>query len=516
MGTGYGGTSYGGTYGGLPSLGSQTPVVDGVPREPTYAINVDMYNFLIAEIRDRDKREGFEFVKRYLKGPQIVWDDLVALRNAIPNIWSAAECPEQVLPYLKAIVGWTKERETKKITDKLDSEGLRRLIQVSGALWRQRGPEDLILFVLSVLTRGARARIWNWFDFRWVLDETELGEEHQGRDPWIINLPGSVEQENPIDSGTGATSNAGGVVITLAGDTFSVDVTLGHRFRLTDGVMSGRSGLVKTRDGSTQITLQGTGLNGTLSVAATWEVVDEEYAPDDDRRSNLRIMDLGTLDRDIVKRVLRMMRSCGERFDINYLHLLDLFNVVGDFLQWAPPTGADLDVSDGMLRLVNTTQGEVTHCIVTNSEAWVDYVVSARLRGTSVTSSDTFGLIFYRAATGTHYYYLAVETNTPALLLYKAVAGTPTLIQSVDLFALNITLLPNIFYAYRVAIVAEGASNRIQVFFDGAELMSELDNALVAGSVGFFHDADAAIEIDEVEVFALPADTDTLEINEYP
>jgi len=162
------------------------------------AVPTQIYNFLIEEIRKLDQQEGHRFVERYLIGPQTIWETNSEILQTIPNIWSITECPNRLLQYLKNIVGWTSDLDY--ITDELDYDTLRRLISVSVRLWKDRGPEDTINDIIY-FTFDSRNRIWNWFDFRWVLDETQLGEDHQGLDPWIIDLP------DPTISGAENVSN---------------------------------------------------------------------------------------------------------------------------------------------------------------------------------------------------------------------------------------------------------------------------------------------------------------------
>lgn len=157
-------------------------------------LTLQMYNFLLRPIRHADEQQGNLFLKRYFDGPQAVWETTQSTIFALKDLWSVTDCPDELLQYLKNIVGWTKEPITKRITDALTPAELRRLIAISVPYWQTRGPEDAIINILGAIT-GQRSRIWNWFDFRWVLDETETGDDHQGRDPWIIELPEDGDDE---------------------------------------------------------------------------------------------------------------------------------------------------------------------------------------------------------------------------------------------------------------------------------------------------------------------------------
>jgi hypothetical protein len=162
-------------------------------------LHLDMYNFLINPIRQADATTGPKggnlFVKRYLSGPQVVWDQLQRTIFATRDIWDVTRIEDRLLKYLKNIVGWTDEPYLKAITDRLTDTQLRKLIATAVPLWKSRGREEAYEQILSVVT-DARMRVWNWFDLRWILDETILGEDHQGRDPWL--LPSAAEHESDV------------------------------------------------------------------------------------------------------------------------------------------------------------------------------------------------------------------------------------------------------------------------------------------------------------------------------
>lgn len=398
---------------------------------------LDMYRFLIAPIPEADHKDGNLFLKRYLDGPNDVWKTIVAGLQNIPKLWSVGDTADAHLQFLKNIVGWTPELEL--ITDRLDDAGLRRLIAASGALWRERGPENAILNVLRIVSGGVRMRIWNWFDFRWIIDETELGEEHEGQDPWIVDAPSESRDPQPFSS--------------LNSDDVERNA---------------------------------------------------EYF------SNLRIVDDETLDRQLVKDVLNLMRAANERFDITYVDFLDLFQSPGDNQQWDLTT-VDFTVVDGLAKLSNDTILEETTAIVTGSSAWTQYVYFARIRG-NVGTAGAFGLLFYHQDFD-NTYMVVIDTVTQDLSLQKRVGGSPNIIDNIDLGTAEINILEDVFYTIRVEVVEEGGSNRILVFVDGSQLISTLDSQFAAGTVGIFHTTDATLECSEVEVFELPVDSETLEIN---
>lgn len=154
-------------------------------------LGVEIYNFFLKSIRDEDQQDIL-FLKRFLEGPQNVWETIQEKILDLKDLWDVTKIREELLPYLKPIVGWSSIYDY--ITDELTTDQLRRLIASSVALWKSRGNEDSIMDLLTIAT-GARMRLWNWFDFRWVCDDTILGEAHDGRDPWMISLPAGSSRE---------------------------------------------------------------------------------------------------------------------------------------------------------------------------------------------------------------------------------------------------------------------------------------------------------------------------------
>lgn len=490
------------------------PIVETIAGFP-----LDMYRFILFEIRRQDlfgsPKPGSLFLQRYLEGPNSVWQQIVAFIQSIPELWDVTLISDDKLQFLKAIVGWTNEPQLKKVTDAISDDALRRLIAVSGRLWRTRGPEDTIVNVLRILT-VARLRIWNWFDFRWVLDETGLGEEHDGRDPWLIDLPGSVEQTVTVDQSVPANratgdENSATMPSGVAGATKSGDV-----FILQSGPQNGYEAEVLGVVGNVVNFVQGVTNTITGPFAnADWIIVDRQYQPDDEYRSNLRIVDNGSLDRTLVRRILAVMRASGERWDITYLSFLDQFSVEGDDLQWEPIGGENLLVEDGLLRLIDSTASEATFAIVPEAATWTEYVIGVRMRGTSDVAGARFGFQFYRED-ASNYYAVLVDTFDQEIRLRSVVAGVPSDLVTVDLSAIGFPIIPNVFYLLRATIVDEGATNRIQLHIDGFELINTTNPDHAQGTIGLLHDVDASFEIDEVEMFELSQGTDTLEINELP
>lgn len=189
------------------------------------ATTPNMYDFLIRPIRLRDQQEGKLFLERFLAGPQEVWDSIKSNIQDVKKLWSVTDCPDAQLQFLKNIVGWTKALGS--ITKDLGYATLRKLISLSVPMWKARSTETTIYTVLNLLVPG-RARIWNFFDLRWILDETVLGEEHQGRDSYLLSMPDDAYWSNVriVDNPVGTLNR------TVVKDVLNLMRPVGERYEI--------------------------------------------------------------------------------------------------------------------------------------------------------------------------------------------------------------------------------------------------------------------------------------------
>jgi phage tail-like protein len=408
---------------------ASSPMIGFIPESATVAreLQLRIYNFLIEGIREEDQTNGAKFVERFLGGPQGVWNGIDATTRSLPDMWSVTKCADRFLPYLKWIVGWTSKLDY--ITDDMDSATLRRLIATSVPFWKIRGTEDALAEILQ-LTTAKRVRIWNWFDLRYISDETALGEENTGYDPWMIDLPGSPN-----------------------------------------------------------------------------------FA---ERQMNVRIVDDGTLNRRLVRNLVRLTRPSGERITISYLGFLDLFTTDDDTSQWAERIGTVTPVvSNGEMMV---SHANAVYANPAAASSWQNYTVSARLRG------ETLVMEVYRTGDGDNYLvYIAPESST--IVLYSFVAGSPIVLAEVATY-LSVVDFPStgvgaggwflrsdLFYMVRVSLVPEAGATRITVFLDGNLVISVLDAGHTKGTVGFpglF--SSTTMEVSEVEMFFNPLETDFIDI----
>ncbi len=159
---------------------------------PSFPHNI--FTFLHRPIRDLDQKEGSNFVERFLTGPQKVFEDTQARIQLVKTLNNPAKIRSDLLQYLKDHVGLT--RDIQNIINDLSENDLRKLIQLAVPLWKQKGLEIGYKNIIRIFT-GKGSRVFNWFDFRWIIGEKAFGSELQGEDAFLISAIG-VEAFTPL------------------------------------------------------------------------------------------------------------------------------------------------------------------------------------------------------------------------------------------------------------------------------------------------------------------------------
>jgi phage tail-like protein len=233
---------------------------------------------------------------------------------------------------------------------------------------------------------------------------------------------------------------------------------------------------------------------------------------DNDREVNIRIMDDGTLDKDLVVNILKLMRPIGERFEVVYLYLLDKFSVDDDESQWGALNEADetdiFTVEDGEGVLDDTTQQEEIYSTVTDSDLWEEFVFSAKIKG-----DNKFGITFYRQDES-NFYWFRLNTSGVAnnFELIKRVEDVDTTISTISA-PVGFIVDSLLYYVFRVQVAKESSTTRFTCFVDGVEVINVTDSAFSAGTVGIMHDTDGVVTVDQVEVLDSSASIDFIDIN---
>lgn len=164
------------------------------------AFDYEIYKFLHAPIRRADQSTGGKFVERYVLAFQRQFEEIFKKIDKLPELYDPALTPYP--EYLKDIVGLTSELDA--ITNDISEQDLRKLISLAVALWKEKGLEIGYRDIIRLFT-GKNSRVFNWFDFRYIVGEQGLSQEELGEDSWLIAPPN-----------VGAQASAGNVMYYLS------------------------------------------------------------------------------------------------------------------------------------------------------------------------------------------------------------------------------------------------------------------------------------------------------------
>lgn len=149
----------------------------------------DIYKMIIESIRRAD--QPGRLLERFLTGMQNAWDQIYDKILTQPEIVDWEESPAESLRWLLWHVGFTSEFDFLFGPDGLTETDQRKLASVAMTLWKQRftqrGVEDLIRFFF-----GREILFFDYFFFRWVLDENFVDGIWDGLDIWNIQ-PGGTD-----------------------------------------------------------------------------------------------------------------------------------------------------------------------------------------------------------------------------------------------------------------------------------------------------------------------------------
>ena len=150
----------------------------------------EVYRFLHKPIRTQDQLIGRQFVERYTLAFQRQFEVATDKITKLVELYDPARTPQP--RFLKDIVGFTSELDN--ITNDISDADLRKLITLAVALWKQKGLEVGYKNIIRLFT-GKNSRVFNWFDFRYIVGEQGLAQEELGEDSWFISVPGVAESD---------------------------------------------------------------------------------------------------------------------------------------------------------------------------------------------------------------------------------------------------------------------------------------------------------------------------------
>ena len=158
----------------------------------------DLYRMLQRGLRDLDLKNG-EVLRRFLEGPQAIWDDLVQDFWKTLRINDPLTAPDDNLLILRELLGFGRfSGAPDRLAMSLGEADLRKLLTVAAPFWARRGLLDMMAATIMAFSHGVRPIFRDWFYLRWMILASSVqvgyGESTLYGHPWceynrILDVP---------------------------------------------------------------------------------------------------------------------------------------------------------------------------------------------------------------------------------------------------------------------------------------------------------------------------------------
>jgi phage tail-like protein len=449
----------------------------------------DIYSFVIESIRQCDRDAGDQFLLRYLETFQSEFEDTYERIQSLRNLFDPEVCPAEALPYLKWIVGFTSRLDF--LTGGLGEDELRLLISIGARTWKLKGTDAGVAYAIGAVTTYP-VRILNWFFFRTLIDEVEVGRAELDVDAWLIDQPGMSPSVLPD-----AVVVAGGQLeldlTTLLGATEAVPHDIRVQYVPTKEVQVRRS----SWDGLANVVFSldhfGQGTPSTTTNDYRVGVDPDEFV------SDLRVVDDGTgLNRELVENLVRVLRSNSERYFVRYLDFQDTFR---DAFFWEVVSGDVFHDPDNGVVVLGDTAESVIETDFPNDD-WTEHQAVAQFKLRDGDGNKWWDLRFYYTDDDDHY-AVRINPTTKTVSLERVVGGGRTVLDSVTLTAFHL----DTFYVASVTTTDTGSGHQIKYYLSGNLLGSVVDTNHTSGKLAIACANGQLATTTFVELFQFPLES---------
>lgn len=476
----------------------------------------DIYSFYLSSIRDDDIKD-VRILWRWLQGMQREWESIYGKILNLPLLYSPDNCPEEQLEYFRHNIGITDELDY--IWGELDTNGKRRLIKYFVFFLTIRSTGYGFEKIIENMT-GQEVEIWDYFDFRWLLSgddelnmEGALGREDLGFDPWLLS-EAEVTFTQTLDAISIVTIGSNEyyefTIDTLVADTLTTEPPLPDFVRMSyRPTIESYVGAIFLDGANYKVRAPANEYFGQTAAPYSVDLDDFRVGFDSDPYIfDIRVVDDGSLNHELIKALARFGRPISERIYIRYYMMIEKF--VNDYA-WDIISGtATHSEDDDTITLSDTSDDSSIRNNTSGASDWTDYSVS--VKAMSNVASKNFEIRFYLQDSD-NYLSLRVNPSTPPTIpagtwrLGKVVSGVYSSISNgnLDWFDLGVD------YFWRVVCVESGSNLIIQLMQDEILLYSgsvALPWSPSKGKIELMCEQSGEVVVTYVDVHSIPMESD--------
>jgi len=373
-----------------------------------------LYNFLVAHLRQSDKNSNY-MIKRFLEKPQEFADWFTRRIYSLQNVYDPAKADERVLQTLKDLVGFTPDLDG--ITGRLTTDQLRKVISLAIPLWKQKCTESGIENVIRLFV-GKNPKIITYFDYRYVLGEGHVGFFEERGDMFMLEKSLAIpDYVIPLPMGGPVYTSIKVYVNSLVG----TDDHSGEIIRVQLVSTGENEELAVLFDGVDNY-VETVGILGQEAALVSADnkdyIIGREYS---EFLSDIKVIDDGRLDRDLLKLLIGLERPSSERIFIWYLDFIDDFTYGKDF--WNTISGNSFITDDFKMKQNSSTQTNIDLVQIENSEEWQNYFVSFKFKYVAYTASEATLKFYFLRTDEDNTYYLDIDLTNDTIELYYVRLG---------------------------------------------------------------------------------------------
>lgn len=227
------------------------------------------------------------------------------------------------------------------------------------------------------------------------------------------------------------------------------------------------------------------------------EELDEFY-------TDIRVVDNGDLNRVLVKRILNLMRPPSERIRTIFIQFFESFEFGKGELRTVTGS-ASVNTTTEVLQLPALSVEEAD---VTGASDFQDIVLQVKVK---ITSGSTFAVRFHIQDTQ-NYFLATMDVANDEFKVFKVVAGVSTQLGVTN--TSNIVL--NTFYVLSIITDFNDllGNTMIKVLLDSSVVNQVVDDTFDKGSWAVETLSGTTAEVDQIEMFTMPLETDYIQPNE--
>lgn len=251
--------------------------------------------------------------------------------------------------------------------------------------------------------------------------------------------------------------------------------------------------------------------NTTITVPGV-NFVEYQEEQLDEFQMDIRVVDDGTLDRTLLKRILNLMRGSSERLNILYIDFYDAFESGKG--QYKTVTGSGYTEETGGTFYLKMPPESLEIVEVSNSDDWKNYIVQHRC---TIYDGEEFEVRFL-VQDNDNFYAFRINSNLKIAYFEKVIAGVRTGLASSVIIDVESATLPTYipYYVYMVSCFRNENTGvtTLRAFIDSNLTFSVDDTNFEKGSFGIYTPSGSTIWCSESEMFQMPLDHDRINPND--